>query len=185
MLILLVLITVSRSLLAPPVTSTFPVIHEDYLLEAVLFVESAHNPKAFNEKENAAGIAQLRPIMIAEANEIVGYKKYSLKDRWNVRKSIEIWYVIQDYHNPSYDPITACLMWNAGNANSKVNISNYISKIIAYDNRERSLSDSTRQRIVWLPGNREKSYSATAGRSFSIVVLGRGRTQKTYSRYRL
>ena len=50
--------------------------------------------------------------MVAEANRIVKENRYTLLDRGSRTKSIEIFKVIQDYYNPSYDIQKACKVWN-------------------------------------------------------------------------
>ena len=75
---------------------------------------SNFDEKAINKKENAAGLLQIRPIMIRDVNRIVGYKKYTLNDRYNFSKSLEIFYIIQDHYNPEYDIEKAARIWNGG-----------------------------------------------------------------------
>ena len=61
----------------------------DYF-NAICYVESAGDDRAYNDKEDAVGCAQIRPCMVDEANRIAGFTKYSLEDRWNHDKSYEI-----------------------------------------------------------------------------------------------
>lgn len=89
---------------------------EDVLLQAVMYVESNHNPGVVNYKENAVGILQIRPIMIKEVNRILTLqgdnRRFTLNDRTDSLKSIRIWYIVQGHHNPDYDPIIAARIWN-------------------------------------------------------------------------
>ena len=39
-------------------------------VSAVIMVESTNNPKAYNKRENAVGILQIRPIMVREVNNV-------------------------------------------------------------------------------------------------------------------
>jgi hypothetical protein len=80
-------------------------------------IESHFNDKALNRSENAAGIFQIRPIMLSEVNRILGKKVYSDSCRFNARKSIEMFLIIQRTHNPSANFKTACKLWNAGKTN--------------------------------------------------------------------
>jgi len=57
------------------------------LIPLLAIFESNGNPNAYNNKENAAGILQIRPIMIKDCNRISGESTYYLKDRWNEEKS--------------------------------------------------------------------------------------------------
>lgn len=84
------------------------------LVEAMIHVESRNSPLAYNKKEEAAGVLQIRPIMIREVNRVVGYAKYSLSDRWNRESSIKIFMDIQAYHNPEWDLEKAARIWNGG-----------------------------------------------------------------------
>ena len=67
---------------------------------------------AFNKKELARGILQIRPVMVREVNSILGHKKYKPKDAYNKTKALEMWYIIQKHHNPTYDLKRMCLVWN-------------------------------------------------------------------------
>jgi len=86
--------------------------HKNALLKAMVHVESRNNPATVNTKENAVGILQCRPIMLNEVNRIVGYDKYSLHDRTDPVKSVEMWRIVMDYWNPDYGLKSACLIWN-------------------------------------------------------------------------
>jgi hypothetical protein len=64
------------------------------LIKAIIEVESSGSDKAFNKSENAVGCLQIRPIMVREVNRLLKrareLPKYTLKDRWDREKSIEI-----------------------------------------------------------------------------------------------
>ena len=96
-----------------------PIVRDlEDLIEAMVWVESKGNPKAFAKREDAAGVLQIRPIMVNEVNRILNIKKddrfYTLDDRWNEKKSIEMFYVFVDYYHKdsSYEEIARC--WNGG-----------------------------------------------------------------------
>jgi hypothetical protein len=92
-------------------------------------IESHFNDKALNMPENAAGIFQIRKIMLSEVNRILGKKVYSDSCRFNARKSIEMFLIIQRTHNPSANFKTACKLWNAGKINCPDStITNYWNK---------------------------------------------------------
>ena len=61
----------------------------DTLLNAVMAVESNFDTMAYNSKENAAGVLQIRPIMVREVNRLLGEDKYTLKDRWSKQKALK------------------------------------------------------------------------------------------------
>jgi hypothetical protein len=60
------------------------------LLAAVIQVESSGNPRAYNQREDAVGILQIRKIVVDDLNRIYGPPYYSYKDRWDVGKSKEM-----------------------------------------------------------------------------------------------
>ena len=69
------------------------------LIEAIIWVESRGNDNAVG-RHNDAGCLQITPVYIAEANSIIGRKGYyKLDDRFNRQKSIEIFSVVNAYHN--------------------------------------------------------------------------------------
>ena len=90
----------------------------DMLLKAVMYIESSYKTEIINYKEDAVGILQIRPIMLREANRILAlqgnYYRFSLEDRTDSIKSVQMWYIIQRYHNPEYDPMLAARIWNGG-----------------------------------------------------------------------
>lgn len=100
-------------------TEIKPIVRDlEDLIEAMVWVESKGDPKAFAKREDAAGVLQIRPIMVNEVNRILNINKddrfYTLDDRWNEIKSIEMFYVFVDYYHKdsSYEEIARC--WNGG-----------------------------------------------------------------------
>ena len=85
----------------------------DTLLNAVMAVESNFDTMAYNEKENAVGVLQIRPIMVREVNRLLGEDKYTLKDRWSKAKSIEMFNVIRSHLKGATDEEIA-RTWNGG-----------------------------------------------------------------------
>jgi len=88
------------------------------LIRAMIQVESRGNDSAYNKREEAVGCLQIRPIMLKECNRILTLigvdKQYTLDDRWNRTKSIEIFYVVNNHHhkNGTYEEIARA--WNGG-----------------------------------------------------------------------
>jgi hypothetical protein len=64
---------------------------------AIAEVESANNPSAYNPAESAVGIAQIRPIYIADLNRIVGRNHYRIEDAWDPAKSREMFLIYTGY----------------------------------------------------------------------------------------
>jgi len=69
----------------------------EILIFALIWQESKGNPNA--ENKGAVGVLQITPIYVKEANNIVGYVKYTLEDRKSVEKSIEMFNIVQGKHN--------------------------------------------------------------------------------------
>lgn len=91
----------------------------DSIWQVICFVESTFNELAYVEIEDAAGIAQTRPIMVADVNKILGEKRFTLEDRWCKEKSFEMFKIYQDFVNPEYDEVLAARFWNGGRSGDK------------------------------------------------------------------
>jgi len=83
----------------------------DDILLAFVKVESNFDKYAENPITKARGILQITQVMIDEANRIVGWQKYTWDDAWSPEKSIEIWYLVQNYFNPEYGIQKAAQIW--------------------------------------------------------------------------
>ena len=59
-------------------------------LQILVAVESGGNPKAFNAEEQAVGILQIRPVLVADVNRIVGEPRFSHSDAWDPGKSLRM-----------------------------------------------------------------------------------------------
>lgn len=88
---------------------------KDPILRAVAWYESRFQEKAINPVSGARGILQITLPMIQEVNRIlIKYgidKEFMWDDAFNINKSIEIWYIVQKYHNPEYNIQKACQIW--------------------------------------------------------------------------
>ncbi len=87
------------------------------LFLAVAAVESGDNIMAYNEKEDAAGVLQIRPICLVDCNRIVGYERWGLFDRYIPSASFEMFSVYTHYYMNHYDlsgPESAARIWNGG-----------------------------------------------------------------------
>ena len=91
----------------------------DSIWQVICFVESTFNELAYVEVEDAAGISQIRPIMVADVNKILGEKRFTLEDRWCKEKSFEMFKIYQDFVNPEYDEVLAARFWNGGRTGDK------------------------------------------------------------------
>ena len=106
------------------------------LITAIATVESNLNEKAISR--DCVGYLQIRPGLVQECNNILkkqnSTKRYTLNDRFSKVKSIEMFYIIQDKFNPTYDIERAICIWNAG-AYSKKKPIGYLRKVMAEYNK--------------------------------------------------
>lgn len=95
---------------------TDDVTFDDSFILALAKVESNNNPKAHNKKTDAAGLLQITPIYIKEINKYSIYQ-FSLEDRFDSLKSIQMFKIFNRIHNPSFDIERAIFLHNpkAGN----------------------------------------------------------------------
>ena len=86
------------------------------VMDAITKVESEGNPNA--RSGNCCGAMQIKPICVEDCNRILqerGEKRrYTLKDRFNVKKSREMFVVIMSKYNPTNDVEKAIRIWNGG-----------------------------------------------------------------------
>ena len=93
--------------------SNAPALVADNLIAAVIHVESRGDINAHNVGEDAVGVLQIRPIMVQEVNRVLGFDKYTLQDRWDKQKSIEMFNVIRENTpNPTNEKVAR--NWNGG-----------------------------------------------------------------------
>lgn len=132
LLILLPFLLVSFTTHSPPAQPRIDMDNYNRIIfiQSVIHIESKGNPLAIGSK-NDAGILQITPICVKEANRIIKQKIYTLNDRFNVKKAIEIFNIIQNHHNPSFNHIKACKIWNPGAGKS------YTQKILKEYERRR------------------------------------------------
>lgn len=87
----------------------------DIFTQAIINVES-RGIDSIEGMESAAGCLQIRPIYLSEANRILGCDKYVLSDRYDRQKSIEMFNVVNSYHNPQRDHLKALIIHNGANS---------------------------------------------------------------------
>tara|TARA_R110001592_G_scaffold29037_1_gene105743 strand:- start:466 stop:873 length:408 start_codon:yes stop_codon:yes gene_type:complete len=117
-------------------TSSFEVVMvkttliiQDSLIAAIIHVESRGDSMAYNAKEDAVGVLQIRPIMMREVNRLLKENKYTLADRWSKSKSIEMFNVIKAHTtNPTNERLAR--NWNGGwNGYKKKSTLKYWNKV--------------------------------------------------------
>jgi hypothetical protein len=62
--------------------------------------------------DDDVGILQITPICVREVNRILGMQVYSLSDRYSVKKSLEMFDIIQQHKNSQLDIRRAAKIWN-------------------------------------------------------------------------
>lgn len=98
------------------------------MLIAFEFVESSFDTDTVN-RLGYGGILQIGQQMVDEVNRINklsgNTSRFTLSDRLDSTKSTQMWYIVMDYWNPSYDLKRACFVWNPKASNK------YYKKILS------------------------------------------------------
>ncbi len=88
-----------------------------FLLNAIITIESSNNDSAYHAGEDAVGCLQIRPCMVLDVNRILKKQnktiQYTLIDRWNRDKSIEMFHIYCNYYNLTTLEAMA-RSWNGG-----------------------------------------------------------------------
>lgn len=84
------------------------------LIEGMIQVESRGNECAYNRREDAVGCLQIRPIMVREVNRLLGSEVYTMNDRWDCDKSVDMLMVIVEKHHKDLDYESIARCWNGG-----------------------------------------------------------------------
>ena len=88
----------------------------DPLMDAITHVESRGDSRAVSGK--SCGAMQITPILVQQCNIILkergDKRRYTLNDRFSVKKSREMFVLIQSYYNPTNNVEKAIRIWNGG-----------------------------------------------------------------------
>lgn len=102
------------------------------VMEAIIQVESSGNPNA--RSGSSCGAMQITPILVKECNQILKRKKskkrFTLRDRFSVAKSKEMFLLIQSYFNPDNNIEKAIRSWNGGMNYSVKRTQRYFDKVM-------------------------------------------------------
>ena len=108
------------------------------IMNAIIQVESQGNAKAHNANGDCIGILQITPILVKQCNIWLknqkSSKRYTLKDRYDVGKSKEMFIMIQEHYNPSHNVEKAIRLWNGGPNYSLKKTNGYYKKVMKYYN---------------------------------------------------
>lgn len=73
------------------------------ICRAIIWVESRGIDTAYRADGNCLGILQITPIYVKECNRLQSNVTYTLADRTDIVKSLEMFVIYQNYHNPKHD----------------------------------------------------------------------------------
>lgn len=112
-LIIILFLPITLSCYAPAILGEIvfvptPVNPYQELLEAVIQVESNGNPLAYNVREQAVGILQIRQCRVDHFNQLSG-KNYSLSDMYDQEKATEVFML---FAQRLEDPERIARRWN-------------------------------------------------------------------------
>ena len=79
--------------------------------QALIWVESRGESNAIGSK-NDVGVLQITPILVEDCNRILKNEGFTLEDRLDSLKSVEMFNIIQDHYNPQHDYHLALKIWN-------------------------------------------------------------------------
>ena len=103
------------------------------LMDAITQVESEGNSRAVSG--NQCGAMQITPVLVEDCNAILkkrGVKKrFTLNDRFSVKKSREMFVLIMSHYNPTNDVEKAIRIWNGGVNYTNKGTQRYYKKVMA------------------------------------------------------
>lgn len=138
LILCLIGIETSASANSPVGADTAEATNDNYdwepVMKAIIQVESEGNTKAV--KGNSCGAMQITPILVMECNNILkkrkSKKRFTLRDRFSLAKSKEMFVLMQSYFNPSNDIEKAIRSWNGGMNYSKAKTQRYFEKVMNF-----------------------------------------------------
>tara|TARA_R100001463_G_scaffold126417_1_gene184081 strand:+ start:28 stop:579 length:552 start_codon:yes stop_codon:yes gene_type:complete len=96
--------------------SKFNITQQD-VLDAIMFIESGNDDSAYAASEDAVGCLQIRRVMVDDVNRILKRQespvRFTYEDRWDRKKSIEIFNIFCTYYNLD-TPEDMARGWNGG-----------------------------------------------------------------------
>ncbi len=103
------------------------------LMDAITQVESGGDTKAVSGQ--SCGAMQITPILVKDCNAILekrGEKKrYTLNDRFNLKKSREMFVLIMSHYNPTNNIERAIRLWNGGVRFTNKGTQGYFRKVMS------------------------------------------------------
>ncbi len=106
----------------------------DPVINAIIEVESEGRADAVDQGGKSCGIMQITPIMVKDCNRILELKnlqkRFTLKDRFSISKSKEMFLLYQTYYNPKNSIEFAIRSWNGGSCFTKRGTQKYFEKVM-------------------------------------------------------
>ena len=104
------------------------------VMDSIIQVESEGDNSAVSG--SSVGAMQITPILVAECNRILkrrkSKKRFTLKDRFSLTKSKEMFLLIQSFHNAENDIEKAIRSWNGGFHYSIRSTQRYYDKVMSH-----------------------------------------------------
>ncbi len=104
------------------------------VMDAITQVESGGNSRAVNG--SFCGAMQISPIMVQDCNAILKSrgetKRYTLNDRFSVKKSREMFVLIMSRYNPKNNVEHAIRLWCGGVKYTVKGTQRYYNKVMSY-----------------------------------------------------
>ena len=105
------------------------------VIDAIIEVESEGKADAVDKSGKSCGIMQITPILVKECNRILELKKsskrYTMQDRFSVKKSKEMFLLFQSFYNPKNSVELAIRSWNGGMNYTKRGTQKYFEKVMS------------------------------------------------------
>lgn len=110
------------------------------LMDAIIQVESEGKPNARSKDGKCVGVLQITKGLVAETNKILkmkgSSKRYTPADRWNPKKSKEMFVILQEHFNKDHNIEKAIKWWNLGFYSKNLNKGNgYYDKVMKHYNK--------------------------------------------------
>lgn len=104
------------------------------VMNAIIQVESEGNARAVSG--NSVGAMQITPVCVEQCNIILksrkSKKRFTLKDRFNVKKSKEMFLLLQSFYNVENNIEKAIRSWNGGMRYTVKGTQRYYNKVMSY-----------------------------------------------------
>lgn len=106
------------------------------VITAIAKVESSCNTKAISKSGKYVGYLQIGPSLVTDCNNYLKSKgskrKYTLKDRYNKEKSIEMFIIYMMKYNKSRNVEKAIRIWNGGSGYTIKGTQAYYNKVMRH-----------------------------------------------------